>query len=130
MLKVVAALIVSDSRILICQRTKYQSMPLRWEFPGGKIELGEQPDEALRRELNEELGIDATIGDEVAHLVHRYSATGSIDLRFFVVREFAGDLQNRIFHDIRWTPRTDLPRYNFLDADTRLIHDIAAGKLY
>lgn len=130
MTQVVAALIVRDSSILICQRTKYQSMPLKWEFPGGKIEPGEQPNEALRRELNEELGIHATIGDEVAHIQHHYGVNGVIDLRFFVVREFEGELQNRIFRDIRWACRTELPRYDFLDADTRLVKDIAAGELY
>jgi len=58
MKQVVAALIVrdEDNRVLICQRTKYQPLALKWEFPGGKIETGEQPRDALRRELDEELG--------------------------------------------------------------------------
>ena len=61
--RVVAALIFKHDQILVCQRTRHQTMPLKWEFPGGKIEEGEQPRDALRRELNEELGIDATIGE-------------------------------------------------------------------
>ena len=61
--QVVAALIFKHDQILVCQRTRHQTMPLKWEFPGGKIEEGEQPRDALRRELNEELGIDATIGE-------------------------------------------------------------------
>ena len=72
--QVVAALIFKDERILVCQRTRHQTMPLKWEFPGGKIEAGEQPRDALRRELNEELGIDATIGDEVARIRHEYKS--------------------------------------------------------
>ena len=70
--QVVAALIFKDNQILVCQRTRHQTMPLKWEFPGGKIEEGEQPRDALRRELNEELGIDATIGEEVARIRHEY----------------------------------------------------------
>ena len=66
MKQVVAGLIVRESKLLICQRTKHQPLPLKWEFPGGKIEHGEQPTDALRRELEEELGIHATVGDEVA----------------------------------------------------------------
>ena len=85
MKRVVAALIVNDGRILACQRTRHQPMPLKWEFPGGKIEDGEQPREALRRELEEELGIEATIGDEVVRIHHEYPGGGSIDLRFFEV---------------------------------------------
>ena len=59
MKRVVAGLIVKDGKLLVCQRTRHQTMPLKWEFPGGKIEEGEQPRDALRRELEEELGIPA-----------------------------------------------------------------------
>jgi 8-oxo-dGTP diphosphatase len=88
MKQVAAGLIVRDNQLLICQRTKHQPMPLKWEFPGGKIEHGEQPIDALRRELEEELGIDAKIGNEVARIKHTYRNGGTIELRFFVVREY------------------------------------------
>ncbi len=131
MKQVVAALIVRNAdEVLICQRTKHQPMPLKWEFPGGKIEYGEQPWDALRRELDEELGIDAKIGDEVARIQHHYKNGGAIELRFFVVQEFNRELDNRIFKDIRWARRTELPSYDFLDADTKLVRDIAEGKIY
>src|SRR5437868_6209079 len=70
--QVVAGLILREGRVLICQRTKYQPMPLKWEFPGGKIEQGEEPVSALERELEEELGIRAKIGPEVATIRHYY----------------------------------------------------------
>ncbi len=72
MKQVVAALIVRKNKILICQRTRHQTMPLKWEFPGGKIEPGEKPEQALQRELEEELGIVATIGRKVATIRHDY----------------------------------------------------------
>ena len=126
---VVAALIVADDKILACQRTRHQPMPLKWEFPGGKIEEGEQPREALRRELEEELGIEATIGDEVARIQHRYANGGSVELRFFEVRKYQGEIENRIFREIRWVTRQELPELDFLEADRSLVNDLAAGKL-
>jgi 8-oxo-dGTP diphosphatase len=129
MKRVVAALILNDGKILVCQRTKHQTMPLKWEFPGGKIEEGEQPQDALRRELEEELGIDATIGDEVARIRHEYRSGNAVELRFFVVTDFQGELENRIFRDMQWVDRKDLPSFDFLEADLRLVSDLAAGKV-
>jgi len=127
--RVAAAIIVRGRKILICQRTRHQAMPLKWEFPGGKIEPGEHSTQALRRELDEELGIRARVGDEVARILHKYPRGGTVELRFFVVREFEGELENRIFQDIRWVPRTRLPEFDFLEADHELVREIAAGKI-
>lgn len=129
MKRVVAALIAKEDKLLVCQRTRHQTMPLKWEFPGGKIEEREQPRDALRRELEEELGILATIGDEVARIQHEYPNGGMVELRFFVVREYRGELENRIFRDIQWALPKDLPKYDFLEADSTLVRDLAAGKL-
>ena len=129
MKRVVAALILQNGKILVCQRTRHQTMPLKWEFPGGKIETGEQPRDALRRELEEELGIDAKIGEEVARIQHKYKHGGAVELRFYVVHEFKGELENRIFRDVQWSDRKKLPGYDFLDADLQLVKDLAAGKI-
>src|SRR3979411_2192371 len=102
MKRVVAGLIVKEGKLLICQRTRHQTMPLKWEFPGGKIESGEQPRDALRRELEEELGIVASIGDEVAPIRHHYPSGSSVELRFYAVPKFEGELENRIFKQIVW----------------------------
>jgi len=104
-------------------------MPLKWEFPGGKIEEGEQPRDALHRELDEELGIDATIGDEVARIKHEYRSGNSVELRFYVVHEFRGELENRIFRDMKWAERSELPTFDFLEADLKLVCDVAAGRI-
>jgi 8-oxo-dGTP diphosphatase len=126
---VVAGLIVKEGKILVCQRTRHQTMPLKWEFPGGKIEEGEQPRDALRRELDEELGIEAAIGDEVARIRHHYKGGGAVELRFYVVREYRGEIENRIFKDVQWAAAQDLPTFDFLEADLTLVNDLASGKL-
>jgi len=129
MKRVVAALILKDDRILACQRTRHQVMPLNWEFPGGKIEEGEQPRDALRRELEEELGIEAAIGNEVARIHHEYPGGGSVELRFFEVHDYRGEIENRIFREIRWVSRKELLELDFLEADHTLVEDLAAGKI-
>ncbi len=129
MKQVVAALMLRGDEVLICQRTKHQPMPLQWEFPGGKIEQGEQPRDALVRELEEELGVVAKIGDEVARIKHHYKNGMAIELRFYEVRSYEGELENRIFKEIRWVHRETLPDYDFLEADKELVQDLAAGKL-
>jgi 8-oxo-dGTP diphosphatase len=127
--QVVAALILRENRILICQRTPHQTLPLKWEFPGGKVEPGEAQEVALRRELEEELGIHATIGPKAATVAHTYGSGSAVELHFFAVTEFAGEIENRIFHDVRWVSKQDLPGYDFLEADIALVRDIATGKL-
>lgn len=143
MKQIVAALIACENKILICQRTRHQTMPLKWEFPGGKVEPGEKLEQALHRELEEELGILATIGRKVATIRHDYrnpAATNSqagqvgdshssVELHFFLVQEFEGQIQNRIFRDIRWVNKEEMPSYDFLEADVALVQDIARGSL-
>jgi 8-oxo-dGTP diphosphatase len=128
MKRVVAGLIVKDGKLLVCQRTRHQTMPLKWEFPGGKIEEGEQPRDALRRELEEELGILANIGDEVRRIQHEYPNGGMVELRFFIVRTYQRELENRIFKDMQWADPKDLPKFDFLEADLLLVSELAAGK--
>jgi len=130
---VVAALILrpadSGEEVLICQRRADQAMALKWEFPGGKIEPGEAAVQALARELDEELGITAAIGAPLTRIRHNYRNGGAVDIQFFLVRSFTGTLDNRIFNDMRWSPLSALPGYDFLAADLGLIRDLAAGKL-
>jgi len=129
MKQVVAALILQDEKLLVCQRTRHQTMPLKWEFPGGKIEDGEQPRDALRRELEEELGIDAQIGEEVARIRHEYPGGGAVELRFYLVKEYRSQIENRIFRDIQWATRAQLSTFDFLEADLTLVQDLASGKI-
>jgi 8-oxo-dGTP diphosphatase len=114
---------------LIGQRRPDQPMALLWEFPGGKIEAGETPEEALARELEEELSIRAVIGPRITHVRHNYRHGGAVDLTFFAVHEFAGEIESRIYHQVRWVKLEDLSGYEFLAADRGLIRELAAGKL-
>ena len=106
-------------------------MGLKWEFPGGKIEPGETSVQALARELSEELGIDATIGDRITSLRHTYRNGGTIEIEFFLVRDFRGELTNpiSIFQQMLWISIVRLPDFDFLAADLNLIRDLADGKL-
>lgn len=126
---VAAALIVRGGEVLICQLRPDQPMALQWEFPGGKIEAGESAEQALRRELGEELGIEASIGPLITRIRHNYRHGGAVDLQFFAVRDYAGDMENRIFAQVRWVRLEDLPEFDFLPADRGLIRDLASGKL-
>jgi 8-oxo-dGTP diphosphatase len=104
-------------------------MGLKWEFPGGKIEPGETSEQALARELSEELDIVATIGDRITTIRHTYRNGGAIEIEFFLVRNFQGEPVNRIFQQMLWSPFANLPDYDFLAADLTLIRDLADGKL-
>jgi 8-oxo-dGTP diphosphatase len=126
---VAAALIVRSGEVLIGQRRPDQPMALLWEFPGGKIEAGESAPQALARELSEELGISASIGPPVTRIRHNYRHGGAVDLQFFSVIEFTGEIQNQIYQQVKWVRLEDLPNYEFLAADRGLIRDLAAGKL-
>ncbi len=132
--QVVAAIIPRDDRVLICQRREDQPFPLQWEFPGGKIESGEEPVAALERELEEELGIRAVIGPELATVRHRYKKQGrdeelAVELHFFLVREFSGEMENRIFRQLRWEERAMLDVESFLEADRELVRELKSGEI-
>lgn len=125
-IQVAAAVIVRDGRVLACQRGPEQSHPLAWEFPGGKREPGETMVECLRRELREELGIDADVGAELWRTEHRYPGRANVALVFFRVDRFRGEPGNLVFADIRWAALDELDGLAFLAADRELIARLPA----
>lgn len=124
---VVAAVIERDGRILIGQRKTGDWNQFKWEFPGGKVEIGETPRAALARELDEELGIMAEIGDEITRYGHQYRGRPPIELIFFRVTAFTGEPVNRAFHEICWEEAAKFAEYDFLDGDLDFVRRLARG---
>jgi len=125
---VVAGILRRDDRVLICQRRRSDAYGLQWEFPGGKVEDGEQLPGALRRELEEELTIQADVGAEVFRLRHHYPDR-YVEVVFFALENYRGEVRNQVFEAIEWAPRARLPQYNFLEADRELVNRISKGEL-
>ncbi|HEV3276838.1 MAG TPA: (deoxy)nucleoside triphosphate pyrophosphohydrolase [Terriglobia bacterium] len=125
---VAAGILVRDGDILICQRHHTDSYGLQWEFPGGKMRPGETPEQGLRRELEEELAVDASVGPEVFRLRHRYPDR-YVQVIFFRVDSFRGEVKNRVFESVVWAPRSTLGSYDFLEADRELVRRISSGEI-
>jgi 8-oxo-dGTP diphosphatase len=133
MTTVVAAIIVRNSRLLICQRRRDKAFPLKWEFPGGKVEAGESLPEALRREISEELDVQIEIGREVERVQHRYGELSApIEIIFYfakIVGEITAFSTSRAFEKVVWVSPPELPSYEFLAANASLVGRIADGSL-
>ena len=127
-LVVAAGITTQGDRLLICQRRKGSWGELKWEFPGGKVEDGEDPRESLRRELREELNIDPEVGPELYRIKHRYPDR-EVELIFFHIPSYTGHPTNRQFEAIRWVKRQELHRFDFLEADRSLIEALAGEGL-
>jgi 8-oxo-dGTP diphosphatase len=127
-LAVVAAVIRRGGLILIGQRKKESRHGLKWEFPGGKVEPGENPRQAIVRELREELAIDATIGEEITRYEYRYPQRLPIQLIFYFVDDFAGEPENLAFERLVWEPVERLAAYDFLEADVEFIRSLGRRK--
>jgi 8-oxo-dGTP diphosphatase len=121
---VVAAIIQRAGCILIGQRKDLGHHPLKWEFPGGKVEPGETPEAALIRELQEELGIQARIDRELMRYEYQYPGRSRILLIFYRVVDFEGEPQNLDFDQIRWEKPELLRNYDFLEGDALFVMQV------
>ncbi|HEY3382818.1 MAG TPA: (deoxy)nucleoside triphosphate pyrophosphohydrolase [Vicinamibacterales bacterium] len=121
---VTAAVVERDGRLLVARRVTGSHLAGCWEFPGGKCEPGETAEEALARELVEELGVAAAIGEEIYRTTYAYDDR-VLDLRFFSCR-IDGDPQPLLGQEIRWVTRSELPTLSFPPADTELVARLAS----
>lgn len=128
---VVAAVIErSDRRLLIGQRRRGDTSPLKWEFPGGKVEAGETPEDALGRELKEELGAELQKCVPIGRVIHKYAETpGQLEILFFAAAIASGELTPRTFEKIAWVLPKELGDYDFLAANAHLVANLATGKI-
>jgi 8-oxo-dGTP diphosphatase len=123
---VVAAVIERGDRILIAQRKAGSRHALKWEFPGGKVEAGEEPRAALARELREETGIEAEIGELLDSYDVQYPGLPVTRLLFYRVTEFTGEPRNLDFEQMAWESKEKLPDYDFLDGDLQFLRTLVA----
>ena len=126
---VTAGILTDEDRVLICQRRAGARFGLKWEFPGGKVEDGESPEACLRRELLEELSIEAEVGPEIYRTEHRYPDGFAVRLLFFRILRYAGAPENHAFERIVWARREELAGYDFLEADRELVERMARGEI-
>jgi 8-oxo-dGTP diphosphatase len=120
---VVAGFLKKGDLILVGQRPDNHSLAGQWEFPGGKIESGESPEKALARELNEELGIDAEIGDLKLACTHNYGDVNILIL-FFEVLYWKGEPKAKHHVGLEWIKPRDLPDRNIPEANRKILDRI------
>jgi 8-oxo-dGTP diphosphatase len=128
MVTVAAGILMQNGRILICQRKRDAAFPLQWEFPGGKVEPGEDAATCLRRELREELTIEAEIGSEISTFRYIYPNGFEVELFFLRVTHYTGEIANQAFEQLLWVNPSQLPSYDFLEADRALVARLAKGE--
>jgi 8-oxo-dGTP diphosphatase len=101
MKEVTAAILMKDGKVLIAQRAEDQKLGGKWEFPGGKVEFGETPEECLKREIKEELGIDIEVNEFFAESIYQYD-TGAIKLLAYKVQWLDGEYELTEHSQIEW----------------------------
>ncbi len=127
MIQVAAGILLNDGAVLLCQRKATARYGLKWEFPGGKLEPGESPQECLIRELQEELSIQATIGP-LFHRSHAvYPDSGSFDVFYYRISSYAGPIINRVFETFAWVPIRDLPSFDILEGNRAIVDQLVTS---
>lgn len=118
-MKVAAAIILKESKVLIAKRASHKTLAGFWEFPGGKIEPDETPEDCLKRELHEELDIEIIVGDFLAEHIHDYG-TFQILLKGYLCSFVSGSFKMTDHDEIKWVDVRDLPEYKLAPADVPL----------
>ena len=123
---VASGVIVKNNKILIGLRAEGDSGAGMWEFPGGKIELNESSESAIKRELREELDIEATVNQKIMKYSHRFKNT-IYEISFFEINKFTGSIKKNVHDDLQWIEIASLKKYRFISGDLLLIDRILAN---
>ena len=127
-IKVVAGLILKNNKLLICQRPNFKDHPLKWEFPGGKIKNDETNEEALIREINEELSINIINYEELISYNFFYKDLNKkVFIYFYLVNNFTGKVLNNFHKELKWIEIKDIREYDFLEGDLKIIDHISSN---
>ena len=127
-IKVVAGLILQNNKLLICQRPNFKDHPLKWEFPGGKIKNDETNEEALIREINEELSINIINYEELFSYNFNYKDFNKkVFIYFYLVNNFSGKVLNNFHKELKWIEIKDIREYDFLEGDLKIIDHISSN---
>lgn len=126
MKEVTAAIIIKDNQVLIAQRAPGENLAGKWEFPGGKIELGETPQECLKREIKEELDVDVEVLDFFAESIYVYHS-GTIRLMAYWCKWISGEFELKVHSRIVWVNRHELALYDFAPADIPLVERLRSA---
>ena len=127
-IRVSAGVITRGQQLLICQRRPHDPHPLKWEFPGGKAREEEDESSCLRRELREELRIEAIVGTVLYRATHTYPNGRTVGLTFFHVPTYEGEIENTQFQALAWVEPTQLPMYDFLEGDLTFVAALAYNR--
>ena len=128
-IKVAAGLILQNNKLLICQRPKFKDHPLKWEFPGGKIKKDETSEDALIREINEELSINIFNYNELISYNFNYCDLGkSVFINFYLIKNFTGKISNNFHNQLKWIEIKDIREYDFLEGDLKIIDFINSNE--
>ena len=123
MKEVTAAIILKDNKVLIAQRALGENLAGKWEFPGGKIELGETPQDCLKREIREELDVDIEVLDFFGESIYTYHS-GTIKLMAFWCQWMSGKFTLKVHSQIAWVNHNELDLYDFAPADIPLVEKL------
>jgi 8-oxo-dGTP diphosphatase len=126
--RVTAAILIVDDRILIAKRKKGDHLANKWEFPGGKVEDGETPEECLKREMKEEFEIDVSIGEYLGESIYHYEH-GSIKLLAYRTYWEGSDISLQAHDDLSWASLDQLPSYDFAPADVAFVEKLRRGEI-
>ena len=127
MIPVAVAVFIMNNRVLMCQRKKSSRYPLKWEFPGGKVEQGESIEQGLRRELREELSIDAGPVEYTETEVSHYDDGSVYEVNYCFLGSFSGTMKNNVFEDVRWVTASELPTYDILQGNIGFVERLRSN---